>query len=126
MPIVLPSVEWSSDRPFPSVGYNSYGSWSRIDEIRRIEVEERGNDFPDLSAFPESTPAIWVTLEARHSLWYLVEAEKYDHLFSDEPLTKAEKRMIRYDISKIPIEPSDVVAHYDGDDGYLILRPGGL
>jgi len=110
-------------KPTFRVGYNSHGGWSTLGEIRAIELD-RGNDFPKgLSRFPDDTPAIWVCPTCRKALRYVVEASDWEHVDDEaEPLTASESEMLR-DISAIPMRQTDIIAHDDGDEGYLLLRP---
>ena len=103
--------------------YSSHGEWSTLGEVRIVEVEERGNEFPDLSAYPNITPAIWVCRTKRKALRYFALAEDWD-LINDtsKPLPKRLRNLLK-EIAKIPLKPSDIIACDDGDEGYLILRP---
>jgi hypothetical protein len=102
------------------VGYNSQGAWSTLEEIRCEEVE-RGNYFPKLD-YPPDTLAMWICLTPRKALRYVALAERWDHL-SDEtqPLTSEEEEMLEC-VTKIPLIPTNVIVHDDGDEGYLVLR----
>lgn len=108
-------------RPFPSRGFNSHGHWSTLGSVREEELD-RGNEFPVLR-YPDSTPTIWVCLSKRKALRYLAPADDWDRL-SDETtkLTRKDREMM-HDVSTIKILPTDIVAHTDPDEGYLILRP---
>ncbi len=102
--------------------YSSHGEWSTVEDLRKIEVEERDNFFPSLPSKYNKTPAIWVTLSPRLALRYLEEASEWDRLDSDSPLTKQDKELLK-EISSSVLEPEDIVACSDYDGGYLILRP---
>jgi len=103
------------------VGYNSHGAWSTIEEIRCEEVE-RGNYFPKLD-YPPGTPAMWICLTPRKALRYVALAERWDHLDDEtQPLTCEEEEMLE-SIVEIPLKPTDIIVHDDGDEGYLVLRP---
>jgi hypothetical protein len=101
--------------------YSSHGAWSTLQNIRNLE-KERENEFPELKEYRSSTPALWVTFDKRMALRYLEDAEQWDRLMTDAPLTLADKALME-DIAEITLFPSDVVAWTDFDRGYLILRP---
>jgi hypothetical protein len=93
-----------------------------LGEIRQEEVE-RGNYFPALN-YPPETPAIWICLTRRKALRYLALAENWYHLDDEtQPLTEEEQSLLD-DITEIQLEPADVIAYDDGDEGYLVLRAG--
>jgi hypothetical protein len=103
------------------VGYNSHGAWSTLEEIRCEEVE-RGNYFPKLD-YPPGTLAMWICLTSRKALRYVALAERWDHLNDEtQPLTCEEEEMLEC-VAEIPLEPTDITVHDDGDEGYLVLRP---
>jgi hypothetical protein len=103
------------------VGYNSHGAWSTLEEIRCEEVE-RGNYFHKLD-YPPDTLAMWICLTPRKALRYVALAERWDHLNDEtQPLTCAEEEMLEC-VAEIPLEPTDMIVHDDGDEGYLVLRP---
>ena len=108
--------------PRPGIGYNSHGTWSTIGELRELEANDRGNEFPDLRGYPNDTPAIWITRRPRMALRYAFTADTWSHFGSDEPLTPEEIGELR-GISKIRIEPRDRIVIADGDDGLLLIRP---
>lgn len=83
--------------------YNTHGNWATLRKIRRIEVEERGNAFPDLPYSPE-TPCIWICLKPESCLYY-------------------EPEMDLENLVAIEIEENDVLTAYDENDGFLLLRP---
>jgi len=103
------------------VGYNSHGAWSTLAEIRCEEVE-RGNYFPKLD-YPPDTLAMWICLTPRKALRYVALAERWDHLNDEtQPLTCEEEEMLEC-VAEVPLEPTDIIVHDDGDEGYLVLRP---
>ena len=101
--------------------YSSHGSWSTLGKIRELE-EERGNIIPKLPEYAPTTNALWVTFDKRMALRYLEDADQWDRLMSDSPLTPKDKEYLK-DIVEITLHPSDIVAWTDFDRGYLILRP---
>jgi hypothetical protein len=106
-----------------SVGYNSRGDWSTLDEIRELELD-RGNGFPDLPGCPGDTPAIWVTRTPREALRYAENASEWDRIDAGGPLTDEERdTMDGIAANPIAIRPTDLLAVDDGDGGYLVLRP---
>lgn len=115
---------YPGSKPRPRYGYNSHGEWSTLGQIRDVEIE-RENSFPPVTQYLDDTPAIWICPTRRKALRYLALAEHRDHLNSTEPLTAEEKEQI-HEISKIEILPNDVILTYDGNDGYLLLRPKGV
>ena len=79
-------------------GYRTeHTKWWDLDKHREHEVEELGNDFPDISSLPEHE-GIWVTHDPK-------DAEKYGEDVRQVDLTGA-----------IPI-------HSDGDGGFMYARP---
>ena len=104
-------------------GYTSHGGWSTLGEVRIVEVEERGNDFPDLSAYPDNTPAIWVCRTKRKALRYLALTEDWDLINDTSELLPKRLRNLLIEITKVLLQPSDIIACNDSDEGYLILRP---
>jgi len=104
-------------------GYSSHGDWSTLGEVRIVEVEERGNDFPDISAYPDSTPVIWVCRTKRKALRYLALAEDWGLINDTSELLPKRLRNLLIEITKVLLHPSDIIACDDRDEGYLILRP---
>jgi hypothetical protein len=103
------------------IGYSSHGEWSTLSEVRKLE-QERGNRFPRLN-YPDDTPAIWLCLNRRKALRYLMDASEWDRIDDEsQPLTQEEKLLMR-EMATVKVLPTDIVAFTDGDDGYLILRP---
>jgi hypothetical protein len=111
-----------AEAKFPLRAFNSFGEWSTIGKIRELELE-RENDFPDLSAHPDNTPAIWVTKTRRRALRYTQGASEWDRIGHGGPLTGEETRIMR---ALVPIDllPTDLIVEYDGEGGWLIVRPG--
>ena len=58
-------------------GYNSYGSvWAPLREIKKLEVEERGNEWFDDSGLDlDKTMAIWVTENPKDAVLYNLPSE---------------------------------------------------
>jgi len=100
-------------------GYSSHGGWSSLGRIRELELG-RGNRFPELE-YPDETPAIWVCKTPREALRYLLPADEWETLSKRVilPISIRERMM---EIGEIPLLRSDVIAHEDPDEGYLLLR----
>jgi hypothetical protein len=106
----------------PPVVFNSHGGWAPLREIREIELE-RGNGFPDIRGLSLDADTMWVTPKPRVALSYAFEAGEADRIMdSNEPLQPNEIEELRY-LSKIRLQPTDLVIEEDGDNGYLVVRP---
>ncbi len=106
---------------FPSIAYNSHGSWSTVGEIRALEIG-RDNVHDYLDGFADNLSAIWVTRTPREALGYLELAENWDRLHDlSKPLRKSDLSLMK-EISRVNILPTDVIATEDGDGGFLIVR----
>ena len=107
----------------PIIGFSNHGEWSTLDEIRKVE-KERGNEFPKLSKYPPSMPAMWICLTRRKALRYLAMADDWERIDDlTKPLTPKLRDVMTDEVSEVKILPTDVIAFADGDDGYLVLRP---
>lgn len=79
-------------------GYRTeHTKWWDLAKHREHEVEELGNDFPDISNYPDHE-GIWVTHSPK-------TAKRYGDDVREVDLSGA-----------VPI-------HEDGDDGYMYVRP---
>lgn len=65
---------------------------------------------------------MWICLTPRKALRYVALAERWDHLNDEtQPLACEEEEMLEC-VAEIPLEPTDIIVHDDGDEGYLVLR----
>ena len=83
--------------------YSTHGSFSTLERIRELEVEDRGNDFIN-PPYPDSTPALWVCIKPEDCFYY-------EPNFTLENLTE------------ITIEDKHTLCNYDGNGGFLLLSP---
>ena len=66
-----------------SIGFSTCGYWAPVQDLKEIEIEDRGNPwFDDSDLDLETTEAIWVVLDPRNAPEYLTftvgtEAEEY-------------------------------------------------
>jgi hypothetical protein len=66
-----------------SIGFSTCGYWAPVQDLKEIEIEDRGNPwFDDSNLDLEATEAIWVVLDPRNAPEYLTftvgsEAEEY-------------------------------------------------
>jgi hypothetical protein len=66
-----------------SIGFSTCGCWAPVQDLKEIEIEDRGNPwFDDSNLDLESTEAIWVVLDPQNAPQYLTftvgsEAEEY-------------------------------------------------
>jgi len=69
-----------------SIGFSTCGCWAPVQDLKEIEIEDRGNPwFDDSNLDLESTEAIWVVLDPRNAPEYLtftVESETEEYLFT--------------------------------------------
>ena len=75
-----------------SVGFSTCGCWAPIQDLKEIEIEDRGNPwFDDSNLDIEATEAIWVVLDPRNAPEYLtltVGSRTEEYLFGID-LTEA-------------------------------------
>jgi hypothetical protein len=69
-----------------SIGFSTCGCWALLQDLKEIEIEDRGNPwFDDSNLDLKSTEAIWVVLDARNAPEYLtfnVGSETEEYLFT--------------------------------------------
>ena len=99
-------------------GYNSQGKWSSLWRTQRFE-EELLNPFPKDIGLPKETPVIWITLNRRNCLHYVVPLEEWEKIERGEKFDKD----LLYCMETIKFKKGDKVIHTDGEGGYLIARP---
>ena len=67
------------------IGFSTCGHWAPVQDLKEIEIEDRGNPwFDDSNLDPENTEAIWVVLDPRNAPEYLsftVGSESEEYLF---------------------------------------------
>ena len=68
-----------------SIGFSTCGCWAPVQDLKEIEIEDRGNPwFDDSNLDIESTEAIWVVLDPQNAPEYLtltVGSETEEYLF---------------------------------------------
>ena len=69
-----------------SIGFSTCGCWAPLQDLKEIEIEDRGNPwFDDRKLNLETTEAIWVVLDPRNAPQYLtftVGSETEEYLFT--------------------------------------------
>ena len=66
-----------------NIGFSTCGYWAPVQDLKEIEIEDRGNPwFDDSNLDIEDTEAIWVVLDPKNAPQYLTftvgsEAEEY-------------------------------------------------
>ena len=66
-----------------NIGFSTCGYWAPVQDLKEIEIEDRGNPwFDDSNMDLENTEAIWVVLDPKNAPQYLTftvgsEAEEY-------------------------------------------------
>jgi hypothetical protein len=66
-----------------NIGFSTCGYWAPVQDLKEIEIEDRGNPwFDDSNLDLENTEAIWVVLDPKDAPQYLIftvgsEAEEY-------------------------------------------------
>ena len=115
------------------IGYSSYGNWSSLQEIKEIEVKDRGNDwFNDSKYNLNKYVAIWVTYDPKIALrynhsaglwdWALDKKFTPDELLKDEWVQyKKELRNPTKYVRSVDLTGATMV-HTDGDGGYLYVK----
>ena len=75
-----------------SIGFSTCGQWAPLQDLKEIEIEDRGNRwFNDSNLDLENTEAIWVVLDSQNAPEYLnftVGSETEEYLFKID-LTEA-------------------------------------
>ena len=101
-------------------GYSTHGYWASLEELKEIEVEDRGNPwFDDSQIDTETTEGIWVTLDPKDALQYLFLDEDLESEEYQEALKLPEKYLNKIDLSEaVPVLE-------DGDGGTLYIRNKG-
>ena len=99
-------------------GYNSHGIWNTLERTQRFE-KELGNTFPQNTGLPVNTPVIWVTLNRKDCLHYILPVDEWEKI---EEGGKFDKELL-YGMDTIEFQEGDTVIHTDGEGGYLIARP---
>ena len=118
------------------IGYSSHGTWDTLGNIKRLEVDERGNEwFDDAGLDPNKTKAIWVTKDPKVALLYLFPSEfreyenpeKMDLEEIQEELQyefleflKARKNPLKY-VAQVDLTDAREVLT-DGDGGFLFIK----
>ena len=68
-----------------SVGFSTCRCWAPVQDLKEIEIEDRGNQwFDDSNLDFENTEAIWVVLDAKNAPQYLtltIGSETEEYLF---------------------------------------------
>ena len=68
-----------------NTGFSTCGCWASLQDLKEIEIEDRGNPwFDDSNLDFETTEAIWVVLDPRNAPEYLtltIGSETEDYLF---------------------------------------------
>ena len=83
--------------------FNTHGYWTTLGRIRELEVEDRGNYFPDLP-YPDDTMCIWVCIKAKDCKYYEPEIAVEDYV-------------------SIEVKEHHVLCAYDYNGGFLLLNP---
>ena len=69
-----------------NIGFSTCGCWASLQDLKEIEIEDRGNPwFDDSDLDLESTEAIWVVLDPQKAPEYLaftVGSESEEYLFT--------------------------------------------
>jgi len=71
--------------------------------IRELEIEERGNYFPNLP-YPDTTPCIWICLKPEDCFYY-------------------EPEYTREDLTEVEINEKSILCNFDYNGGFLLLQP---
>jgi hypothetical protein len=99
------------------VGYSTHGYWSPLEEIKKAEVEERGNEwFEDDNLDLSQYEAIWVCLVPEHAVGYALLAEELGTEVHEEAKRHPLDYVIEVDLT------GATSALEDHDEGYLYIR----
>jgi len=86
----------------PILGFSSHAEGSTLGEIRKVE-EERGSEFPKLSKYPPSMPAMWICLTRRKALRYLALADDWERIDDPTKSLTPELKGMMAEISEVKI-----------------------